>query len=148
MPIEKIVNATGTIDGANRAFSVGEGYQPGSLVPRWNGQEMLHRDGNPFTETDPATGAFTTDGDFLPTPGDTLSARFVDLSPAGETEVVEIFAVLELETEITATLLTETSIVGTVEGDGEVSSTVTVETPINATVENEIEISATVEVCG
>jgi hypothetical protein len=146
MPIEKIVNAIGTIDDVNTAFSVGEAYVAGTLVPRLNGQEMLHRDGAPFTEDDPSTGAFSM-GE-APEVGDTLSARFIDTSPiAPEAEVIEIEATIELETEISSTVAVETAIDAQVETEVSLSAEVQIETAIDALVEPELGLSATVEVC-
>ncbi len=146
MPQEKHVNATGTIDGANTTFSVGEAYVPGSLVPYRNGLQWLHRDGNPFTETDPSAGTF--DLSRAPEPGDTVSARFIDTSPiAPETEVIEIDALLELEAVLDAEIVIEQALDASLETETQLDASVSIELPIEAVFEEEVALVADVELC-
>ena len=104
----------GTIDGVNTTFFTPTPYTAGTLAVYDNGQLQMHHAGNPWTETNPATGEVTLA--FAPEGGDTIAAFYMDTTEVlPETEIVELDGTIEEVDGITGALTDSEDLAGYIE---------------------------------
>jgi hypothetical protein len=80
---------SGAVNGVNLVFTTSVPYTAGTLAVYLNGQLLLNPGGNPWTETNPATGAVTIHSEELPETGDVVAAFYLDTTNAYTGEEVE-----------------------------------------------------------
>ena len=102
MPAPLFKALSGTVDGVNAVFSFGEAYTPGTVALYLNGQLLLDSAGNPWSETDPATGEVTITeaacipGNHATVPDDELAGFALDISVTDPQDLVGQIEVLDV----------------------------------------------------
>jgi len=137
MPQPQFELLTGTIDGANPDFYTSRAYSPGSVAVYLNGQLLLNRTGNPWTETDPNAGQITvTDAGLVPRVGDEIAAFYLDTTTDPNQVVIE---------DLVATIHdAEDRLVGVVEAEEELVAIVAEEDRLEGLVAEEDALAGTV----
>ena len=113
--------ASGVANGGNKTFyTTSNGvtivpYTAGTLAVYLNGQLLYDRSGNPWAETDPATGRF--DFDDAPLTSDDVAVFFLDTSApvVDAVDCIHIFGSLEPLGELDGTLEGRADIFGSLE---------------------------------
>jgi hypothetical protein len=114
MPQPQFESLLGTIDSVNTVFTTPTPYTAGTLAVYMNGQLQMHHAGNPWTETDPSSGAVTLT--FAPEPGDTVAAFYLDTTPiVPETEIEVLEGTINEVDDITGELVATADLAGSIE---------------------------------
>jgi len=150
MPEPQFELLSGAIDGANADFYTSVPYTPGSVAVYLNGQLLLNRTGNPWTETDPATGQITVHAvDHVLRPGDEIAAFYLDTTTAPDQVVIDdlVGVVSDTEDRLTGILVGEDELVGTVADEERLEGQVATEDALAGTVADEDALVGILEEC-
>ncbi len=96
---------TGTVDGVNSVFFFSQPYTPGTSALYLNGQLLVHSSGNPWMETNPATGEVTLIAQCVPRVGDDVAGFALDTDDsAAIVEVCNLTGSIDFVSELSGTI--------------------------------------------
>ncbi len=152
MPQHQTESMTGVIDGANTTFFTtapaggATPYVAGSVAVWVNGQLQMHHLGNPWSETDPATGEVTLG--FAPQAGDTVVASYYDTSPIlPETEIEELEGTLLATDDLTGSLSESVELDGFLGEEDALAGAIIVEESLSGTLDDTDYLEGELVVC-
>lgn len=141
---------TGAIDGANAAFYTSVPYTAGTVALYVNGQLLLNRGGNPWTETDPAAGLVTLHAaDHVLAPDDEIAAFYLDTTTSPDQIVIEemVGVLSDVPDGLAGVLAAEDELVGSVAEEDRLAGVVVTEDALAGTVAAEDRLAGILEEC-
>lgn len=153
MPAPIFQVLSGTINGVNDTFFFSVPYTPGTVALYYNGQLLLHGGGNPWIESNPATGEVRIiDAQLIPIatsgghPGEVLAGFALDTTTEAETvEISELQGNIVTRRALSGVISAD-ALVGAIEGLGQLSGLLE-SAPLSGVLESVGQLDGRVEEC-